>query len=226
MGVRTRFRTLLSTAGLDTVFSPHVLRSMDAAYEGHSFPQDLFEAQRRESPSSTRSPTTPLGLLDRFRASGERDVAGQPEGAVDPEYFDHEVLTLCRREFGLPGRLSRRSYHTVWLSVLSYLETTAHSRAFRMQALFEFSKNMLIVSELLSVYYLVLLATGGLNRALGVVLDVFPVPVPVRTLPVLVGLVFVSVAFMDVFARLSTRFLSQWHLYSKMEFYVDRTLNG
>lgn len=208
--VRGGVRRLLHVAGIhwprDRLYQPE-----------HAFPADLYEAARRP-PEEVEADADPvvdeIGLL-----------AGNPTN-VSSDFFDYEVWKLCRERFSLPDDLSRAEYHTLWLGVLSYLETTPHTRAFRMQALYTFSRNMLVVAEVVSIYYAFLVGIKGLDRILDFAFETgFVFLAPVRGLPILVGLLLVAVVSTNVFARSSASFLSQWHLYSKIEFYMDQKLN-
>lgn len=183
---------------------PWFLGMYDQRYQPqHVFSEDLFQAQERY-------PRDP----------------GEDSEYISSEYFDYEVWLLCQDKFSLPENLSQSGYHLLWLGVLSYLETTSYTRAFRMQALYTFSSNMLIVSELLSFYYLLLIAFKGLGKIHGLIFNVSTFLILFRGMPILIGLLIVAVVFMRIFIQSSTFFLSQWHLYSKIEFYMDQKMNS
>lgn len=141
------------------------------------------------------------------------------------EYFDHEVYKLCQDRFSLAGNLSRSGYYSLWLAVLSYLETTPYVRTYRLQALYTFSNNLLAVFDILLIYYGLLAALETVKQIGGIALGIrFPL-IPVRSLPFLFVLLIVAMVSSYAFARQSTFFLSRWHFYSKMEFYIDQKMN-
>lgn len=168
----------------------------------HVFARDLFQAQK-QSPINS-----------------ERDI-----NYTSSEYFDYEVWKLCKNKFSLPENFSETGYYVLWLATLSYLETTPYVRTFRMQALYTFSSNILVVFEILSVYYVLLVALKGLDQVGRIVIEAgFPLTL-VHSLPFLIGLLLISVISTYLFARQSIFFLSRWHLYSKMELYMDQEMN-
>lgn len=175
----------------------------------------------------TRSYQPDHGFVNDIFQAQEQSPENSEEGTnyKTKEYFDYEVYKLCQDRFSLDGNLSRPGYYSLWLAVLSYLETTPHVRTYRLQALYTFSNNISIVFDILLIYYVVLAALKTVDQIGGTAFEVGTSLIPVRSLPFLFGLLIVATASSYVFARQSTFFLSRWHFYSKMEFYMDQKMN-
>lgn len=188
---------------LSHLFRPRWIRILARyrpRYE-HRFPRDLFQAQE-QAPKNFEDDTD------------TRD------------YFDYQVWEICRDKFSLPDNLSKEKYRELWFGILSYLETTSYTRAFRMQALYIFSANMTGISVTLMIFYAVLTILKGASQVVGPIRETNLFMTSIRPIPNLIGLLIISFIFALVFATLSLSFLSKWHLYSKMELFIDQKMRS
>lgn len=127
-------------------------------------------------------------------------------------FFDDQVWTLCQECFSLPTDFTE--YYYLWRVLRAYLGTTMYTDSQRMQAMYEFCLRTWTASVFLVGYYVVLLGIQfvGLPQTI------------TRPTSVVIGLLAIAVLFVIAFRRMALIFAETWVFHTKMDFYLDQTM--